>query len=168
VSQEQPRLQCACSAGSTGQSSYKPQKAMCVGRSRVDRRKETIRIHTPIFFAHSWPLLSSFSRTCPFRIPAQRLAMKFARLSLLGACLTGALLCLADEVSKKHPDYQPEGGFNVLSFDGGGVRGISSLYILKILMERLDPINPPKPYEYFDMIAGTSTGGSVVKFPKKA
>jgi hypothetical protein len=83
-------------------------------------------------------------------------------------CLTGAFLCLADEVPKSHPDYQPEGGFNVLSFDGGGVRGISSLYILKILMERLDPINPPKPYEYFDMIAGTSTGGSVVKFPKKA
>lgn len=47
--------------------------------------------------------------------------------------------------------------------DGGGVRGLSSLYILKDLMESVnkkannDP--PIKPCEYFDMIGGTSTGG---------
>ena len=47
--------------------------------------------------------------------------------------------------------------------DGGGVRGLSSLYLLEQLMQSVndkahnDP--PLKPYEYFDMIGGTSTGG---------
>jgi hypothetical protein len=45
--------------------------------------------------------------------------------------------------------------------DGGGVRGLSSLLIIKELMKKIkdgdDPI--PRPCQYFDMIAGTSTGG---------
>lgn len=48
---------------------------------------------------------------------------------------------------------------NLLSLDGGGIRGLSSLYILKHVMESINPECPPKPCEYFDMIAGTSTGG---------
>jgi patatin-like phospholipase/acyl hydrolase len=54
-------------------------------------------------------------------------------------------------------------GLALLSLDGGGVRGLSSLYILKVLMERaaeekgLDKAQ--KPCEFFDMIGGTSTGG---------
>ncbi|KAI9893041.1 MAG: hypothetical protein M1814_000925 [Vezdaea aestivalis] len=47
----------------------------------------------------------------------------------------------------------------LLSLDGGGVRGLSSLAILKRLMENINPEAPPKPCEYFDMIGGTSTGG---------
>lgn len=47
----------------------------------------------------------------------------------------------------------------LLSLVGGGVRGLSSLYILKLLMESLNPKDPSKPCEYFDMIGGTSTGG---------
>lgn len=53
----------------------------------------------------------------------------------------------------------------LLSLDGGGVRGLSSLQILKQLMEAVDPESPPKPCEYFDMIGGTSTGGSVLPYP---
>ncbi|KAI1389529.1 acyl transferase/acyl hydrolase/lysophospholipase [Hypoxylon trugodes] len=49
----------------------------------------------------------------------------------------------------------------LLSLDGGGVRGISSLLILKRLMEGIDRENPPKPCDYFDMICGTSTGGLI-------
>jgi patatin-like phospholipase/acyl hydrolase len=41
------------------------------------------------------------------------------------------------------------------------VRGLSSLYILKQLMEVTNPDNPPKPCNFFDMIGGTSTGGCV-------
>lgn len=41
--------------------------------------------------------------------------------------------------------------------DGGGVRGYSSLLILKEVMARI-PGNP-KPCDVFDMIGGTSTGG---------
>jgi hypothetical protein len=45
--------------------------------------------------------------------------------------------------------------------DGGGVRGLSSLYILQQLMQRINPEAPPRPCDYFDMICGTSTGGYV-------
>lgn len=50
-------------------------------------------------------------------------------------------------------------GLNLLSLDGGGVRGLSSLLILEKLMLQIDEKNPPKPCDYFDMIGGTSTGG---------
>lgn len=49
----------------------------------------------------------------------------------------------------------------LLSLDGGGVRGLSSLQVLKQLMELIDPKNPPKPCDYFDIIGGTSTGGLI-------
>ncbi|OQU97004.1 NACHT domain-containing protein [Cladophialophora immunda] len=52
-------------------------------------------------------------------------------------------------------------GLCLLSLDGGGVRGLSSLLILKKLMEGLDPDDPPKPCDYFDLIGGTSTGGLI-------
>lgn len=54
---------------------------------------------------------------------------------------------------------------NVLSLDGGGVRGVSSLVILDRIMEKIqrrDGLEEiPKPCDYFDMIAGTSTGGLI-------
>ncbi|PNH45129.1 hypothetical protein VD0003_g9290 [Verticillium dahliae] len=46
----------------------------------------------------------------------------------------------------------------LLALDGGGVRGLSSLMILRNLMTTIDPDDPPKPCDYFDMIGGTSTG----------
>lgn len=49
----------------------------------------------------------------------------------------------------------------LLALDGGGVRGLSSLQVLKRLMELIDPKDPPKPCDYFDMIGGTSTGGLI-------
>ncbi|KAF4549351.1 Hypothetical protein D9617_22g066970 [Elsinoe fawcettii] len=48
---------------------------------------------------------------------------------------------------------------NLLSIDGGGIKGLSALYLLKKLMELIDFEDPPKPCEVFDMIGGTSTGG---------
>jgi patatin-like phospholipase/acyl hydrolase len=56
-------------------------------------------------------------------------------------------------------------GLCLLSLDGGGVRGLSTLYILKGLMDRLNNsrklnnLAPLKPCEVFDLIGGTSTGG---------
>lgn len=47
--------------------------------------------------------------------------------------------------------------FNILTIDGGGIRGLMSLYILREL-ERMEG----KPsHEIFDLIAGTSTGGII-------
>ena len=59
-------------------------------------------------------------------------------------------------------------GYKLLSLDGGGVRGLSSLYILQHLMHKINPLSPPKPCEVFDMIAGTSTGGYVIHVMLKA
>ena len=56
-------------------------------------------------------------------------------------------------------------GLCLLSLDGGGVRGLSTLYILKIIMDRMNRkrketrLPPVKPCEVFDLIGGTSTGG---------
>ncbi|VUC23726.1 unnamed protein product, partial [Clonostachys rosea] len=49
----------------------------------------------------------------------------------------------------------------LLSLDGGGIRGLSSLIILRHLMKQVDPENPPKPCDYFHLIGGTSTGGLI-------
>ncbi|KAJ8488254.1 hypothetical protein ONZ45_g14017 [Pleurotus djamor] len=49
----------------------------------------------------------------------------------------------------------------LLSLDGGGVRGISSLYILQAIMKKLTGDPKAKPADYFHMIAGTSTGGLI-------
>lgn len=53
----------------------------------------------------------------------------------------------------------PVKDLRLLSLDGGGVKGLSALIILQQLMETVDPKNPPKPCDYFDMIGGTNTGG---------
>lgn len=55
----------------------------------------------------------------------------------------------------------PDDDIRLLALDGGGVRGLSSLMILKNLMSAIDPVSPPKPCDYFDMMAGTSTGGLI-------
>ena len=56
-------------------------------------------------------------------------------------------------------------GLCLLSLDGGGVRGLSALYILKNLMRNVNSerqrrgLSAVKPCEVFDLIGGTSTGG---------
>jgi len=65
------------------------------------------------------------------------------------------------------PDPLNQTGLCLLSLDGGGVRGLSTIYILKGFMTRLNDerqaANLPlvKPCEVFDLIGGTSTGGYV-------
>ncbi|KAH6683342.1 acyl transferase/acyl hydrolase/lysophospholipase [Halenospora varia] len=54
----------------------------------------------------------------------------------------------------------------ILSLDGGGIKGLSSLIILKTIMDRVGAkMMPPqidlKPCDYFDLIGGTSTGGII-------
>lgn len=56
-----------------------------------------------------------------------------------------------------------------LLLDGGGVRGLSSLLILKALMrninaairEQIPDEDDLKPYQIFDLVTGTSTGGLI-------
>lgn len=58
----------------------------------------------------------------------------------------------------------------ILSLDGGGIRGIITCVILKYIEEQLQKLDHPtaKIGDYFDLVAGTSTGGilaSVLLFP---
>ena len=65
------------------------------------------------------------------------------------------------------PNPVDETGLCLLSLDGGGVRGLSTLYSLKGLMTRLNherqqrSLPVVKPCEVFDLMGGTSTGGHV-------
>ncbi|KAF2149315.1 phospholipase, patatin family protein [Myriangium duriaei CBS 260.36] len=58
-------------------------------------------------------------------------------------------------------------GLCLLSLDGGGIRGLSTLYIIRRIMARLNGRRrrfgqpPVKPCDVFDVIGGTSTGGLI-------
>ena len=61
-----------------------------------------------------------------------------------------------------------QAGLCLLSLDGGGVRGLSTLHILKRIMNEINRLRKEKdlpphlPCQVFDMIGGTSTGGQVL------
>lgn len=70
-------------------------------------------------------------------------------------------------------ETNPRAPLRLLSLDGGGVRGLSSLMVLDDLMENIaleekrlgrrpqSDHTPLKPSDYFDLIGGTSTGGII-------
>ena len=62
-------------------------------------------------------------------------------------------------------DQNPKNRLCLLSLDGGGVRGLSSLMILRAVMERINQGRKDttrlRPCQIMDVIKGTSTGGSV-------
>ncbi|KAF3040982.1 hypothetical protein E8E12_009433 [Didymella heteroderae] len=67
----------------------------------------------------------------------------------------------------------PKAPLRLLSLDGGGVRGLSSLMVLRDLMQNIAleekrlgrrkqaDHEPLRPCDYFDLIGGTSTGGII-------
>jgi patatin-like phospholipase/acyl hydrolase len=76
----------------------------------------------------------------------------------MARCRATQLGCEPKPDSYPHPLY-------LLSLDGGGVCGLSSLYMLKVLMAQLNDqrqsvgLARVKPCEVFDLIGGTGTGG---------
>ena len=56
------------------------------------------------------------------------------------------------------PRQPGQKGLRILSFDGGGTRGVLSIAIMKELMLR---VGKKYPHEIFDVICGTSTGGII-------
>ena len=62
---------------------------------------------------------------------------------------------------------------NACVIDGGGIRGLSTLYILQALMLSINlerqakGLPNAKPCEVFDLIGGTSTGGHVSPHPTR-
>ncbi|ETI28064.1 hypothetical protein G647_00513 [Cladophialophora carrionii CBS 160.54] len=73
------------------------------------------------------------------------------------------------------PKFGSTEAYNLLALDGGGVKGISSMIVLKKIMDRVREIENEacmlggkptdleerKPVDYFDLAAGTSTGGLI-------
>ncbi len=53
----------------------------------------------------------------------------------------------------------PASNLRLLALNGGGVRGLSSLMILRRLIATVNADTLPKPYDCFDMISDTNTGG---------
>jgi patatin-like phospholipase/acyl hydrolase len=72
-------------------------------------------------------------------------------------------------MSLDFPDHRSrwslrDSGKVILSLDGGGMRGLSSLFVLRRIMEGLrdNPEHPlPLPCQYFDLVCGTGTGGLI-------
>ena len=76
---------------------------------------------------------------------------------------------MADRIDERNPNAP----LRLLSLDGGGVRGLSSLMVLDDLMENIAQEEKRlglrrrtddtrlKPCDYFDLIGGTSTGGII-------
>ncbi|RSL95723.1 hypothetical protein CEP52_011911 [Fusarium oligoseptatum] len=64
----------------------------------------------------------------------------------------------------KHPN-----GARLLALDGGGVRGVMALEVLHEVMERMRTkkglVEPCRPADYFELAAGTSTGGIIGIMP---
>ena len=58
---------------------------------------------------------------------------------------------------------EPPNVRKILSLDGGGIRGLSIIIILKYIMKSLNRKrgNKLEPWQEFDMIGGTSTGGLI-------
>lgn len=51
--------------------------------------------------------------------------------------------------------------FKILSLDGGGIRGVVSLQMLKEVERQIRETHHLELYQYFDMITGTSTGSII-------
>lgn len=58
------------------------------------------------------------------------------------------------------PKQPGQRGVRILSFDGGGTRGVLSIAYLKEIFKRLQKDNL-QPHQVFDIICGTSTGGII-------
>lgn len=65
-------------------------------------------------------------------------------------------------------EYKNAQGAALLSLDGGGIKGVSSIRILEAIMkkvaekEKRDPETLRLPMNYFDLAGGTSTGGLAI------
>ncbi len=68
-------------------------------------------------------------------------------------CITVFDDCESDEMLKEAPNKT----FNILSIDGGGLRGIYPAHLLLRIQEELD-LNYQ---DYFDLVIGTSTGSII-------
>lgn len=70
--------------------------------------------------------------------------------------VVGSLLCVFFLAVRSSRRLNTEGSLTDFE-DGGGMRGIASLLFLKAVMDKAAP--GKEPWQIFDIIGGTSTGG---------
>lgn len=62
----------------------------------------------------------------------------------------------------RRPESQTFAAEALICLDGGGVKGLTSLLLLKEIFRALENQGySVQPHEYFDLIGGTSTGGCI-------
>jgi hypothetical protein len=90
---------------------------------------------------------------------AEAAALTPKEVSSITTSISGVRLLDASETG----DTTRSKGLCLLSLDGGGVRGLSILLILREIMVKVNEgqPTPQEPWEIFDMIGGTGTGGQV-------
>ncbi|EIM79527.1 FabD/lysophospholipase-like protein [Stereum hirsutum FP-91666 SS1] len=112
----------------------------------------TISLNNDSYYNQVEPNSQSTSKTLPFALIIND---SHSRLTVLSLYF----------LHRKVMDEREEKGLNLLALDGGGIRGLSTLFILKSIMisiqdEKKLPTEP-LPCEVFDLIGGTSTGGLI-------
>jgi len=126
---------------------------------RIPPPKTSNTLYDPNFVA-SRALSTQRHKWSKYRHRSRREAGRTHSIRMVSACYH--LVC---EVNSNQ-SYIPVLAY-LEEIDGGGVRGLSTLYILKGLMTRLNMerqainLKALKPCEVFDLVGGTSTGGYV-------
>ena len=117
------------------------------------------------------PLCSDICLLC-LRADSEQASLKnpFCRHRLCRTCLMTRMMLLGPEnknvicpfchncSEEQSHSSQDEKGFRILSLDGGGVRGLIEVLVLKRLEEVFDPLPITS---LFDLIIGTSAGGLI-------
>ena len=111
---------------------------------------------------HSPPPISLTRQPSPFRQPSpqSRPTSPFLEQSAISQTLPESQY-LGRPPRQRSARRDPPSTRKILSLDGGGVRGLSIITILKCIMRSLNQERgyDLEPWEEFDMIGGTSTGG---------
>ena len=115
-------------------------------------------------FLHSPPPLPLSRQPSPSRqlSPLPRPTSPFPQQSAVSQTLPESQ-SLGGPPRQRSARRDPPSTRKILSLDGGGVRGLSIITILKCIMRNLNQERgyDLEPWEEFDMIGGTSTGGYV-------
>jgi len=112
-------------------------------------------IYSPNYIARK--KLKAPRRPGPTQAPPVRVSSQLREDTFKG--LQKSYIALPEVVTWK-PGASRKRPLRLLSLDGGGVRGIGILHILKHIMSKAGA-EGIKPCDYFDMITGTSTGGLI-------
>ncbi|KAI9892858.1 MAG: hypothetical protein M1814_001017 [Vezdaea aestivalis] len=123
------------------------------------------KLNATASYAENREIATTHANLCKFQGPDDGELLRV--LGSTGRLVDSALAWggVVDRTPKSNSLAVSSSGIRVLALDGGGVRGLFTILVLESLMEAVRLIDRPsdvdalKPYLYFDLICGTSTGG---------